>query len=317
MEMRASKIVLVVAALLSGCAPSNGAMLAPSTHDGLTQKASKAYKIFIADIASGTIRTYTADGTPATPTISTGNYLYSMAVAPNGKIYAVTFDPLDGPSSNATVHSYTPDGTPTKPTITIAETNYAVPIGIAVDANGKIYVLNSLPEGNPGIVTTYKPNGSPTTPTISTGADAGAIAVDSNGKVYVANDTGPNGQSSVTTYLPDGSPTTPTITKRVHRPAALAVGSDGTIYVGNTNNHGHNGTEAGYVTTYAADGSGPLRTIVDREQAPGGIAAAPDRFYLGSSSAYNGSLRTYTLGGRRVSPTISNYLLEPSAVVVH
>jgi hypothetical protein len=166
-------------------------------------------------------------------------------------------------------------------------------------------------------VTTYKPDGTPTTPTFSTGADAEAIAVDDKRKIYVANDTGPNGQSSVTTYLSDGSPTTPTITKRVHKPSALAVGNDGTIYVGNTNNRGHDGTGAGFVTTYGAGGSGPLLTIQDREQAPGGIAVAANRLYLGSSSAYNGSVRTYTLRGRRVSPTISNDVLEPSAVVVH
>jgi hypothetical protein len=48
------------------------------------------------------------------------------------------------------VHSYTPDGSTTRPTITIAESDYAVPIGMAVDRTGKIYVLNSLPEGKAG-----------------------------------------------------------------------------------------------------------------------------------------------------------------------
>lgn len=317
MKLLAWGAVFVSVACLSGCMSSNTADPVANVRESMRYSAQAAYKIYVSDIGSGAIRTYEPDGTPTTPVIYTGNYLYSMAVAPNGKIYAVTFDALDGPSSNATVHSYKPDGTATRPTITFKESGYAVPISMAVDNHGKIYVLNGAPEGKRGIVTTYKPDGSQTSPTFRTGADAAAIAVDADGKIYVANDTGPNGQSSVTTYSSDGTPTTPTITKRVHKPSSLAVGSDGTIYVGNTNNRGHDGTEAGYVTTYGADGSGPLLTIADREQAPGGIAAAADRLYLGSSSAYNGTLRTYTLRGRRVSPTISSDLVEPSAVVVH
>ena len=164
-----------------------------------------------------------------------------------------------------------------------------MPAGIAVDRSGKIYALSGAPEGKRGTVTTYKPDGTRTTPTFRTGDDSSAIAIDANGKIYVTNDTGPGGKSSVTTYLPDGSPTTPTITQRIHRPDAVAVAEDGTIFVANTNNRGHDGTGAGFVTSYNADGSGPLHLVRDSEQAPGGIAEAHSNVYLGSSSAYRSS----------------------------
>jgi hypothetical protein len=175
------------------------------------------------NLGSGTITAYFPDGTQTTPTISTGNYLFAIAVAPSGKIYALTFDPLSGPHSNGTVASYNSDGTKTTPTITIKERGYHEPVGIAVDGGGKIYVLSSVHNGTRGMVTTYKPDGSPTTPVFRTGADSSNIAIDRNGKIYVANDAGPPGKSSVTTYLPDGSPTTPTITQRIHQPAAAAI----------------------------------------------------------------------------------------------
>lgn len=123
--------------------------------------------------------------------------------------------------------------------------------------------------------------------------------------------------SSITTYLPDGSPTTPTITRGVHDPDGIAVAQDGTIYVANTNNRGHDGTGAGFITSYSADGSGPLNLTKDRDQAPGGIAQARDKVYVVSSSAYSDSLKTYGVDLHRIAPTITNGLYEPSGIAIH
>ena len=280
------------------------------------QPTGSSYKIYVANIGDGTINTFEPDGTQTSPTIAIGNYLYAIAIAPTGKIYAVTFDPLDGPSSDATVTSYKPDGTQTTPTITIKERGYAVPLGLAVDRNGKIYVLSSKHNGSRGLVMTYKPDGTRTAPTFRTGVDSGGIAIDANGKIYVANDT-PHGLSSITTYLSDGSATTPTITRGVHDPAGIAVAQDGTIYVANTNSRGHDGTGAGFITSYSADGSGPLHLARDRNQEPGGIALARNKVYVASSSAYSDSLKTYNLDLQRIAPTVTNGLYEPSGIAIH
>ena len=89
------------------------------------------------------------------------------------------------------------------------------PIGVALDAAGKIYVTNIF--GNS--VTTYKPDGTQTTPTITAGLDEPwGIAVDSAGKIYVAN----SANNTLTTYNPDGTQTTPTITG-LNIPEGVAV----------------------------------------------------------------------------------------------
>jgi hypothetical protein len=317
MKTRAGVSIIIASALLSACvAASNLAVPVSSLRETVRSKAHATYKIYVANIGSGTITSYLADGTQTTPTISTGDYLFAIAVAPSGKIYALTFDPLSGPSGDGTIASYKPDGEKTAPTITIAERGYREPVGVAVDSGGKIYVLSSTHNGKRGMVTTYKPDGSPTTPAFRTGADSSSIAIDATGKIYVTNDTGPSGKSSVTTYLPDGSPTTPTILQRVHQPAAVAIAEDGTIYVANSNNRGPDGTGAGSLTSYNMDGQGPLLAIRDRE-APGGIAVAHGKVYLASSNAYRSTLKTYTLAGHRIAPTITTGLNEPSGVAVH
>jgi hypothetical protein len=310
--------ILVSAAALAACSMVNnpavpGSSFAQSAYRGGTP----AYKIYVANIGDQTITTYEPDGTQTTPTISTATYLFAIAVDPNGKIYALTFNPLSGPSTAGTVSSYKPDGMPTTPTITIPELGFSGPSGIAVDRAGKIYVLSSAHDGTRGTVTTYKPDGAPTKPTFRTGPDSNGITIDGNGKIYVTNDTGPNGKSSVTTYLPDGTPTTPTITHDIHQPAGIAVTPDGTIFVVNNNNRGHDGTEAGYVTSYTAEGAGPLHLIRYRNQAPGAIAEANVTICVASSSAYTSTIKTYTLGGRRISPTITAGVYEPSGLAIH
>ena len=166
--------------------------------------------------------------------------------------------------------------------------------------------MSGAPEGKRGTVwRPYKPDGTRTTPTFRTGDDSSAIAIDANGKIYVTNDTGPGGKSSVTTYLPDGSPTTPTITQRIHRPDAVAVAKDGTIFVANTNNRGHDGTGAGFVTSCQRRRQRHIAALrsEDSEQAPGGIAEAHGNVYLGSSSAYLAARSRRGTASRRTDRT--------------
>lgn len=313
---RASILILISAALLSACGAQNGAVPPGSNVSSDAQQTGHGtYKIYVANIGNGTITTYDPNGTQIRPTITTGNYLYAIAVAPTGKIYAVTYDSLSSDKTGE-IASYRADGHRTSPTILFKETGYSTPSGIAVDSNGKIYLLNSGYDGLRGKVTTYTPQGRRTTPTFRTGPDSSNIAIDANGKIFVTNDTGPRGQSSVTTYLPDGTQTKPTITNQIHRPSAVTVAADGMIYVANTNNSGRDGTEAGYVTSYDANGKGPHQRTRDG-QGPSAILAYGLRVYLASSNAYQDSIRTYTLDGRRTNPTIVEGLNEPSSIAIY
>jgi DNA-binding beta-propeller fold protein YncE len=106
------------------------------------------------------VTTYTANGTPTTPTITVNGVLEGMAVDAAGKIYIAYLQ--DVYFCCGTLTTYTANGTPTTPTIT----DLIFPHGVAVDAAGKIYVASSGDQYRPGNVTTYTANGTPTTPTI-------------------------------------------------------------------------------------------------------------------------------------------------------
>ena len=77
-----------------------------------------------------------------------------MAVDANGKIYVANY-------GGGNVTTYNADGTQTTPTITAGLHN---PTGVAVDANGTIYVSDWG-----GTVTMYNKNGMQTGPTITEG----------------------------------------------------------------------------------------------------------------------------------------------------
>src|SRR5579871_4034557 len=284
------------AAFLSGCGGYYGGN-APVTATGYgAAQASRSFKIYVANGGNGTITTYKPNGTQTTPTIQTGSsgtdYLFGMAVGPDGKIYALNFYSLEGSNSSGAVTTFKPDGTPTTPTIQIREHGYRSPVAVAVEQQGKIYVLNSSHYGSPGFVRTYRPDGRPTKPTFRTGVNPSSIAVDTNGKIYVTNDTGRD-KWSVTTYLPDGTPTTPTIRRGLHDPVGVAIGADGTIYVANITPGGPDGTGAGAISTYGADGTGPLERIRTGPSAPGAVALdAEGKIYLGSMhGGYSSSVK--------------------------
>lgn len=320
-----SLVSLAIAALLlSGCSATGSASapdVAGALDKGTLQMAAseRSLRIYVANVGNSTITTYRSDGSETTPTIQTGApYLYSVAVGPTGKIYALSFDALHGSGTSGVVTSYTRNGKPTTPTITIPEQGFSAPICLTVDDKGKIYVLSQVPDGSPGIVTTYTRDGKATQPTISTGPDTTSMAVDQSGKIYVTNGKGPSGKFSLTTYNSDGTSAEPTITRGLHQPVGVAVAADGTIYVANLTNGGPDGTGATYLTSYSADGQGPLQRTKARAGSAGGIAVdSTGKIYLPTSTAYSSVLKTYDSQLARVTPTIHAGLYEPSGIALH
>jgi len=129
------------------------------------------------------------------------------------------------------------------------------PLGVAIDGNGKIYVVNN----QDGTLRTFTSAGAPTTPVITGLDDPQCVAVDANGKIYITN----LANGTLTTYASDGSPTTPTITGLAN-PIGVAVDSSEKIYVENQ------GSDA--ISTFTADGAPTTPTITEGINSPDGLA---------------------------------------------
>ncbi|MBD5656592.1 MAG: hypothetical protein IAI50_15630, partial [Candidatus Eremiobacteraeota bacterium] len=110
-------------------------------------------KIYVTNSAANTLTTYKADGTPTTPTITAGlDGPGDVVVDAAGKIYVANG------GGKGTITTYNADGSRAKPTIAVKG-----PHGLAVAADGNIYVTNSANS----TVEVFQRNGTPSTPAIS------------------------------------------------------------------------------------------------------------------------------------------------------
>jgi YVTN family beta-propeller protein len=252
-------------------------------------------KIYVANSGNNTVTTYTTDGTPTTPTITSGlNSPVSVAVDAAGKIYVVN-------SGNNTVTTYNPNGSRTTPTIT----GLSGPEAVAVDAAGKIYVSSG------GLVATYTANGTPTTPTITAGLDfSEGLAVDASGKIYVANY-----YAGVTIYEADGTQTTSPFS--VFGAQAVALDPTGKIVcIGGILIFGlHAGVHFGSASCYAADGTPTIPQFggVGYPIVTGVAVDVAGNLYVATPSS--NTVTTYTVSGKPTSPTITG-LSSPAGLAV-
>jgi sugar lactone lactonase YvrE len=184
------------------------------------------------------------------------------------------------------------------------KTGLKSPIGLAVDASNKLYVLNEFGEASHGSITIYSSGASGNVApeaTISDGAGGkhtqlnspAGLALDSAGNIYVTNDGGSN---SITVYAAgskgdvapkaviSGSDT------RLSTPRGIAIDSNGNIYVANASDgvvldgvEEDNGSETGpaTITVYPPGSNGnvkPIATITGPLTSlahPNGIAIGP------------------------------------------
>lgn len=306
---------LMLTASLSACAAGAWPIARASGPTSALARAGLSYRLYVPELSGNSVTIYNARGKRV---LTISNAVYGpagVAVDANGKIYvANAFGGGHGHHRglHGTVTTYTPDGRQTTPTITAG---LDFPTDVAVDANGKIYVVND--ENN--TVTTYLPDGTQTTPTITGLHLPTGVAVDAAGKIYVANRSGGHQKiGSITTYDVDGQQTTPTITTAIEKPAGVAVDANDKIYVAN-----YGWFDTGSVTTYNVDGMQTTPTITKGIDNASGVAVDA----LGDIHVANfqgpgkkggfGYVTTYTGSGARTKPTITKGILAPGLLTVH
>jgi len=194
-----------------------------------------------------------------------------VAASSLGTIYVAN----DGATPSITEYSVGASGNATpSATISGSLTGLTVPVGVAVDSSGTLYVANSTV----GTITEYSAgaNGNIAPIRTITGLDVPyALAFDESGDLYVANQgTGSSDAGSVAEYAPGAhGAATPTATiaggsTGIDRPVGLAFDGTGTLYV---NNYGSN------VTEYTSGVSGaPVRTITSTDLDGGTFLMAVD-----------------------------------------
>jgi sugar lactone lactonase YvrE len=239
-----------------------------------------SYNNLIREISpGGVVSTLAGSGamgsTNATGTAASFNYPYGIGIDPSGNLYV-------SDTSNELMRKIAPGavvstmaGTGATGFMNGAGTvaTFDVPIGLAVDSSGNVYVAdeynNAIREITPaGVVSTLAGSGAAGaangTGTAASFSTPYGVGVDSSGNVYVA-DTGNNlvrkitPGGVVTTLAGSGAAGTANGTGTAASfsgPAGIGVDSAGNIYVGDAfNNLIRKITPAGVVTTLAGTGA--------------------------------------------------------------
>ncbi len=237
-----------------------------------------------------------------------------LAIDGSGNVYVAD-------SGNHRIRKVTPDGTVS----TLAGAGaagyldgqgtgavFSYPVGIAVDATGRIYVADNDNHrirviAADGTVTTLAGSGQGYVDAVGAGAQfnyPNAVAVDAAGVVYIAD----NSNHRIRKVLPDGTVSTvagsgqgfadgPAASAKFDYPNGVAVDASGRIYVSDNSNHrirmiARDGT----VTTLAGSDAGLAdgMSASAKLRYPGGVALdAAGHIYISDTS--NGALRKLTI----------------------
>jgi streptogramin lyase len=142
-------------------------------------------KIYVCNVGTQKVTTYTAAGVETTPQISVA-WPTDAIVGPSGKIYVTSFETNQ-------LTTYTSTGKQTTPTIDGLQS----PSNVALDSQGRIYIVNSAG----GNIATYSPSGKLLSPVIKSNLNQPqTIFIDSDGDIYVTN----NGDETVAVFNKDG-----------------------------------------------------------------------------------------------------------------
>ncbi|MBV8435383.1 MAG: hypothetical protein JO029_13980 [Candidatus Eremiobacteraeota bacterium] len=160
------------------------------------------------------------------------------------------------------------------------------------------------------------------------------MAFDGNGNVYVANGGGSSSSSSsgsngsVSVYVAHGSEQVRTITRGINEPDAVAVDSNGTVYVANLGGSGSSSSSSsssgGSVTVYRHGHNRVAYVITAGISSPRALAMDNDNnLYVlngaaasSSSGSNNGSVAVFALHHRSPSMVLTSGIDSPTALAV-
>jgi len=243
------------------------------------------------------------------------DYPQGIALDSSGNLYVEGF--VNGVGSSVNVYPARSNGN-VSPAATIAgaDTELDLPIGIALDSGGNIYVSNGF--GGPtqrGSVTVYRAGSSGDAIPINvitsnnTGInDASSIAVDSSGNIYLANDF-PFGVGSIDIYPAGSYATGPPIatiagdSTELSDPFGVALDSSGNIYVLNGGDNA--------ITEYPAGSNGDVTPNATLNIDQGGKS-----FPIGMAVGSGGALYIANQGGL-ICNRRSCHLASPDNVAVY
>jgi hypothetical protein len=177
------------------------------------------------------------------------------------------------------------------------------PEGVALDANGTLYVANFM-QNSTGAITEYPAGSSSPSATISSGiSEPIGVAVDANGTLYVTNIGSLN--PTVTEYPAGATSPSATISSGLNFPYGVAVDGTGTLYLAD------NGSID--VNEYPAGATSPSATISSGLSNPYGVAVdATGTLYVGNGS----NVAEYPAGSTSPGVTISSGIDNAIGVAV-
>ncbi|MCC7327600.1 MAG: hypothetical protein IT521_12445 [Burkholderiales bacterium] len=293
---------------IAGSLPATGAI------DGVGPAARFAYPknvavdgsgtIYVADAGNNLIRKITSSGVTTTLAGKAG-----VAGTADGTLMSATFDGPSGvalgpggtvyvaDSGSHRIRRISPEGT----VATFAGANWptpvhgfgysiagSVPVAIAVDGSGNVYVADS----GMNMIRKVSPSGSDSV--LTTAIAPRGVAVDSNGNLYMSDSGNQTirkiavtGQDTVVAGAPgsSGSADGNGAAARFNNPGSLSVDGSGNIYVADAGNHLVRRISAGGTVTTIAGRAGSVGVILG--DLPGSLNAP-----IGMATDINGALYT-------------------------
>jgi sugar lactone lactonase YvrE len=181
------------------------------------------------------------------------------------------------------------------------------PVGLCIDGNGVLYVLNV----DTNSISEYEPGKTKPFQTISKGLDFPEFcAIDHRGNLWVTN----LGGNNVTEYKSGATTPSGTIINGVSLPTGIALDRSGNLYVAGLN------AEEAYVAVFSKGGKSPSRTITDGVVDPDGIAVdAKGTLYvtnLVTATGSSGDVAEYKAGQSQPYQAITG-MSAPTDVIVN
>jgi hypothetical protein len=218
--------------------------------------------LYVANNGNSTVTEYPLGQTTPSVTLSSQLvYPNGIAVDEKGTVYVTS-----GANVGQCYVLEFPKGSMT-PSVQV--NGFGLPIGLAVDKHGNLYV-GDAESGHYAVWEVPKGSTTPTNLGLAGLADPTGVAIDPSNDLWVSNDY-PQGNDSFTVLGFHAKTTEPfaTITTGLDGPYSEAIGSNGTLFVGNSFHY------PGSISAYKSGSLTPYETFTNGVENPAGLAVYP------------------------------------------